>query len=150
MLGGVALELEIAILQHGEVRRELAKGFIWFLSGSNPMMCSRSRHRRLSQARQMAFCVIAHDSIWESTGSSLQSRKAPEAMSLSDELDWNFVDVFGVVDFGQKTLGDKDPLVFQGSAVLSRYFTILVWNVLATCFASWCLSTAINPFIWLT
>ena len=33
-----------------------------------------------------------HDSIWESTGSSLQSRKAPEAMPMSDELDWNFVD----------------------------------------------------------
>jgi hypothetical protein len=29
MLGGEALELEIAILQYGEVRRELAKGFIW-------------------------------------------------------------------------------------------------------------------------
>jgi hypothetical protein len=33
MLGGDALDLEIAI---GEVRRDLAKGFIWFLSGSNP------------------------------------------------------------------------------------------------------------------
>jgi hypothetical protein len=29
MLGGVAVELEIAILQYGEVRRELAKEFIW-------------------------------------------------------------------------------------------------------------------------
>ena len=48
MLGGDALDLEIAILQHGEVRRDLAKGFIWFLSGSNPMMCSRRGHRRLS------------------------------------------------------------------------------------------------------
>jgi hypothetical protein len=34
----------------------------------------------------------AHDSIWESTGSSLQSCKAPEANAMSDELDWNFVD----------------------------------------------------------
>jgi hypothetical protein len=31
-----------------------------------------------------------HDSIWESTGSSLQSRKAPEAMSMSDQDDWEF------------------------------------------------------------
>src|SRR5260370_287790 len=58
MLGGDALDLEIAILQHGEVRRDLAKGFIWFLSGSNPMMCSRRGHRRLSQARQMALRVM--------------------------------------------------------------------------------------------
>src|ERR1019366_6845314 len=40
----------------------------------------------------MAFCVMrwVHDSIWESTGSSLQSRKAPEAMSMSDQNDWDF------------------------------------------------------------
>src|ERR1700682_3432942 len=40
----------------------------------------------------MAFCVMrrVHDSIWESTGSSLQSRKAPEAMSMSDQDDWKF------------------------------------------------------------
>ena len=93
MLGDDALELEIAILQHGEVRRELAKGFIWFLSGSNPMMCSRRwSARRLSQAQQMVSCVMrrAHDSIWESTGSSLQKRYASEAMSMSDQDDWEF------------------------------------------------------------
>src|SRR5713226_1129424 len=40
----------------------------------------------------MAFGVMrpVHDSIWESTGSSLQSRKAPEAMSMSDQDDWEF------------------------------------------------------------
>src|SRR3979490_3338594 len=40
----------------------------------------------------MAFCVMlcVHDSIWGSTGSSLQSRKAPEAMSMSDQDDWEF------------------------------------------------------------
>ena len=40
----------------------------------------------------MAFCVVQrlHDSIWESTGSSLQSRKKPEAMSMSDQDDWEF------------------------------------------------------------
>ena len=31
-----------------------------------------------------------HDSIWESTGSSLQSRKASEAVSMSDQDDWEF------------------------------------------------------------
>jgi hypothetical protein len=30
------------------------------------------------------------DSICESTGSSLQSRKAPEATSMSDQDDWKF------------------------------------------------------------
>ncbi len=30
------------------------------------------------------------DSIWEPTESSLQSRKAPEAMSMSDQDDWEF------------------------------------------------------------
>jgi hypothetical protein len=89
MLGGDALDLEIAI---GEVRRDLAKGFIWFLSGSNPMMCSRRGHRRLSQARQMALCVTrrADDSIWEPTGSNLQKRYASEAMSMPDQDDWEF------------------------------------------------------------
>src|SRR3979411_1559075 len=40
----------------------------------------------------MAFCVMGavHDSIWESTGSSLQSRKSPEATSMSDQDDWEF------------------------------------------------------------
>src|SRR3981189_3227212 len=33
----------------------------------------------------------AHDSIYESTGSSLQTRYASEAMSMSDQDDWNFV-----------------------------------------------------------
>ena len=38
----------------------------------------------------MAFCVMrmVHDSIWESTGSSLQTRYASESMS--DKHDWNF------------------------------------------------------------
>jgi hypothetical protein len=42
----------------------------------------------------MAFCIMrdVHDSIWESTGSSLQTRYAFEAMPMSDELAWNFVD----------------------------------------------------------
>jgi hypothetical protein len=31
-----------------------------------------------------------HDSIWESTGSSLQKRKSPEATSMSDQDDWEF------------------------------------------------------------
>ncbi len=42
MLGGGALDLEIAILQRGEVRRELAKGFIWFLSGSSSLTTGAS------------------------------------------------------------------------------------------------------------
>ena len=90
MLGGDALDLEIAILQHGEVRRDLAKGFIWFLSGSNPMMCSRRGHRRLSEARQWPSALCWHDSIWESTGSSLQKRYASEAMTMPDQDDWDF------------------------------------------------------------
>ena len=42
----------------------------------------------------MAFRVRrrAHDSIWESTGSSLQKRYASEAMSMSDQDDWEFSD----------------------------------------------------------
>src|SRR3981081_332308 len=86
MLGDDALEPEIAILQHGEVRRELAKGFIW--------SCSRRWSAGLlSRARQMTFCVMrrAHESIWEPTGSSLQTRYASEAMSMSDQDDWEFV-----------------------------------------------------------
>src|SRR5258705_12204181 len=40
----------------------------------------------------MAFCFMraVRDSIWESTGSSLQSRKAHDAMSMSDQDDWEF------------------------------------------------------------
>jgi hypothetical protein len=40
----------------------------------------------------MALCVTrrAEDSIWESTGSSLQKRYASEAMSMSDQDDWEF------------------------------------------------------------
>src|SRR6202023_4103252 len=40
----------------------------------------------------MAFCVVrrAHDSIWDSTGSSLQTRYTSEAMSMSDQDDWKF------------------------------------------------------------
>jgi hypothetical protein len=40
----------------------------------------------------MAFCVMraVHDSIWESTGSSLQSRKAPKGNDMSDQDDWDF------------------------------------------------------------
>jgi hypothetical protein len=39
-----------------------------------------------------AFCFMraVHDSIWGSTGPSLQSRKAPEATSMSDQDDWEF------------------------------------------------------------
>jgi hypothetical protein len=48
--------------------------------------------QRAPQTQEMAFCVMrrVHDSIWEPTGSSLQSRKAPEATSMSDEDDWEF------------------------------------------------------------
>jgi hypothetical protein len=53
MLGDDALELEIAILQYGEVRRELAKGFIsagfgapgfflWPMSGAVDLVFSAS------------------------------------------------------------------------------------------------------------
>jgi hypothetical protein len=54
--------------------------------------CNGKAIQRSPQTQEMAFCVMrcAHDSIRESTGSSLQSRKAPEAMSMSDQDDWEF------------------------------------------------------------
>src|SRR6266851_4975123 len=36
------------------------------------------------------FMRAVRDSIWEPTGSSLQKRYAPEAMSMSDQDDWEF------------------------------------------------------------
>jgi hypothetical protein len=67
----------------------------------------------LSQARQMAFCVMRalRDSIWESTKSSLKSRKAPESMS--DQDDWDFAGALlwsnpnGVSDRTSSTLGNS-------------------------------------------
>jgi hypothetical protein len=52
----------------------------------------RAGRERLPVTLLKAFSVVraVRDSIWESTGSSLQSRKAPEAMSMSDQDDWEF------------------------------------------------------------